>query len=177
MQRCPSRHPRQVVAKLLEWGGELHYADFYETLMLNGVLGTQRGMESGAMLYTMPLGHGVSKLDAQAWRTSKHGGWSTPFGDWWCCSGTGLEGFAQLQRGLFLHTTEEDPQQQARLVCRLHVTSRNRSSSEGIHVTGAVHVRYRRHFVLRVRLVLILPAHECHICSRSSWSPSLSRVG
>ena len=64
------------------------------------MLGTQRGTEEGAMLYTLPLGRGVSKKDKQAWRTSARGGWSTPFHDWWCCSGTGLEGFARLQESL-----------------------------------------------------------------------------
>ena len=35
------------------------------------------------MLYTLPLGQGVSKRDKQAWRTSERGGWSTAFHDWW----------------------------------------------------------------------------------------------
>ena len=53
----------------------------------------------GAMLYFMPLGTGVSKRKPQSWR---HTGWSTPFGDFWCCQGTGVEAFARLAEHIFM---------------------------------------------------------------------------
>ena len=51
------------------------------------------------MLYFMPLGTGVSKRKPQSWR---HTGWSTPFGDFWCCQGTGVEAFARLAEHIFM---------------------------------------------------------------------------
>ena len=50
VESCTSHNMLKVVAKLLEWDGDLQYSDFYESLLLNGVLGTQRGTETGAML-------------------------------------------------------------------------------------------------------------------------------
>ena len=94
----------RVATNLLRWSGDERYAEWTERALLNSVLGTQRGAEPGALLYTLPLGQGVSKRDKQAWRTSERGGWSTAFHDWWCCSGTGLEGFARLQAAIFFHS-------------------------------------------------------------------------
>ena len=55
-----ARRVRLVGMLLRASGGALAYADFVERALLNGVLGTQRG-PSGAMLYFMPLGSGMSK--------------------------------------------------------------------------------------------------------------------
>ena len=104
LRSCTATHNMlKVATNLLRWSGDAKYADWTERALLNSVLGTQRGTEHGAMLYTLPLGQGVSKRDKQAWRTSERGGWSTAFHDWWCCSGTGLEGFARLQEAVFFH--------------------------------------------------------------------------
>jgi hypothetical protein len=39
----------------------LAYAEWLDRATYNGVLGTQRGVQPGAMLYMSPLGGGVSK--------------------------------------------------------------------------------------------------------------------
>ena len=41
--------------------GLLAHAEWYERALHNGVLGTQRGVQPGAMVYMLPLGGGVSK--------------------------------------------------------------------------------------------------------------------
>ena len=66
-------------------GSGTRYSEWIERAILNGVLGTLRGEEPGAYLYFLPLGTYVTKNAPQAWR---HAGWSTPFGDFWCCQGT-----------------------------------------------------------------------------------------
>ena len=53
------------------------------------------------MLYFYPLGMRVSKAAPQSWR---HAGWSTPYGDWWCCMGTGVEAFARLAENVFMQS-------------------------------------------------------------------------
>jgi len=99
-ESCTTHNMVRLVGMLLRAsGGALAYADFIERALLNGILGTQRGSEPGAMLYFMPLGTGVSKRKPQSWR---HSGWSTPFGDFWCCQGTGIEAFARLAEHIFV---------------------------------------------------------------------------
>ena len=51
----------KVATSLLRWSADASYAEWTERALLNSVLGTQRGTEHGAMLYTLPLGQGVSK--------------------------------------------------------------------------------------------------------------------
>ena len=102
-ESCTTHNMVRLVGMLLRAsGGALTYADFIERALLNGVLGTQRGTEPGAMLYFMPLGTGVSKRKPQSWR---HTGWSTPHGDFWCCQGTGIEAFARLAEHVFMTST------------------------------------------------------------------------
>lgn len=79
------------------------YASYHERALFNSVLGTQRGDKPGEMLYWLPLGAGVSKMDL---KHPTHGdgqqhGWSHPHGDFWCCVGSGLESFARLSDSTF----------------------------------------------------------------------------
>ena len=79
------------------------HADYHERALFNSVLGTQRGDRPGEMLYWLPLGAGVSKMDL---RRPHHGdgqqhGWSIPHGDFWCCVGSGLEAFSRLADSTF----------------------------------------------------------------------------
>ena len=87
------------------------YADFHERALFNSVLGTQRGEQPGEMLYWLPLGAGVSKMDL---RHPTHGdgqqhGWSHPHGDFWCCVGSGLEAFAKLGDSTFFRAARDRP--------------------------------------------------------------------
>ena len=79
------------------------HASYHERALFNSVLGTQRGDRPGEMLYWLPLGAGVSKMDL---RHPKHGdgqqhGWSIPMGDFWCCVGSGIEAFSRLADSTF----------------------------------------------------------------------------
>ena len=101
VESCTTHNMVRLVEMLMRAtaAGGARYADWIERALLNGVLGTLRGEEPGAYLYFMPLGTGVSKASPQSWR---HTGWSTPFGDWWCCQGTGVEAFARIASMVFL---------------------------------------------------------------------------
>jgi len=100
-ESCVTHNMLKIAAKLLRWSADYQFADFTERALLNSVLGTMRGDEPGALLYTLPLGAGVSKRDHQAWRTSERGGWAHEHSDLWCCSGTGIEAFAKLPEHVF----------------------------------------------------------------------------
>ena len=68
------------------------WADYSERASLHGPVGLQR--KPGELLYTTPLGVGVSK------GRSGHG-WGRPDAAFWCCYGTGVEALARLQDGVF----------------------------------------------------------------------------
>lgn len=57
--------------------------DYYERALVNGIMGVQRGQQSGVMIYMLPLGSGMSKA------RSYHG-WGNKFDSFWCCYGTGI---------------------------------------------------------------------------------------
>ena len=68
------------------------WADYSERASLHGPVGLQR--KPGELLYTTPLGVGVSK------GRSGHG-WGRPDAAFWCCYGTGVEALARLGDGVF----------------------------------------------------------------------------
>ena len=85
------------------------HAEYHERALWNSVLGTQRGDKPGEMLYWLPLGSGVSKMDL---KHPQHGdgqqhGWSIPHGDFWCCVGSGIEAFSRLGDSTFFQLAEE----------------------------------------------------------------------
>lgn len=49
-----------TAAKSAAWLAELHaHADWLDVALYNGVLGTQRGKQAGAMVYMLPLGEAL----------------------------------------------------------------------------------------------------------------------
>ncbi len=72
----------QITRNLFRWTKAVPYADYYERMVLNGVMGLQRGQQAGVMIYMLPLGPGTSKAK------SFHG-WGTKFDSFWCCYGSG----------------------------------------------------------------------------------------
>ncbi|KAF8659006.1 hypothetical protein HU200_058849 [Digitaria exilis] len=51
----------KVSRNLFRWTKEAKYADHYERLLINGMMGNQRGTQPGVMLYFLPMGPGRSK--------------------------------------------------------------------------------------------------------------------
>ena len=114
VESCTTHNMMRLVEMLLRASdGGVRFSEWMERALFNGVLGTMRGEEPGAYLYFLPLGTYVSKKAPQAWR---HAGWSTPYGDFWCCQGTGVEAFARLGEMIFMQSgarTEEDRSQES----------------------------------------------------------------
>ena len=145
VETCTTHNMMRLAEMLLRASsGGVRYAEWIERALINGVLGTQRGEEPGAYLYFMPLGAGVSKAAPQAWR---HAGWSTAYGDFWCCQGTGVEAFARMAELIYFQSVVSG-QTQGR-VPELHVTQLISSTLQwrrgGLRLTldaaapGAVH--------------------------------------
>ncbi|XRB11231.1 beta-L-arabinofuranosidase [Pseudoscourfieldia marina] len=106
-ESCTSVNLIATARALLRWRGataaSVSYAELIEKLLLNGILGTQRGLEEGKMLYMTGLGPGASKGGPQHWRPT---GWGDAHDSFWCCYGTLVEAFASLPVDVFL--SDED---------------------------------------------------------------------
>ena len=172
-ESCTTHNMVRLVGMLLRAsGGALAYADFVERALLNGVLGTQRGTEPGAMLYFMPLGSGVSKRKPQSWR---HTGWSTPFGDFWCCQGTGIEAFARLAEHIFMEHRAVDNAPPELFVLQL-IPARLQWRRAGLALSleadlpGAVHPDAAANLTLRVTKASAVGARAALTFRVPSWA-------
>jgi DUF1680 family protein len=88
----------KIVRHLFRWNPTGALADDYERKLLNGVLGIQKPLHNGTMVYMSPLGKGVSRPQAN-WDQ----GWGTPDDSFWCCYGTAIESFAKLGDSIYFH--------------------------------------------------------------------------
>lgn len=79
---------------------------YLDRALHNGVLGTQRGTQPGAMLYMLPLGAGVRKGGGNH-------GYSNGESHFWCCMGSAIEAFTRLHSSVFYRTSSTATQQKA----------------------------------------------------------------
>jgi hypothetical protein len=79
----------RLTRHLFAWTAGARYADYTERALLNGILGTQNA--DGMMMYYVPIGAGFYKV------------FSTPDRSFWCCVGTGVEGFARIGDDIYYH--------------------------------------------------------------------------
>ncbi|KAJ5143850.1 uncharacterized protein N7515_002637 [Penicillium bovifimosum] len=77
------------------------YFDFYETSLLNHLLGQQNPDDShGHITYFTPLNAGGRRGIGPAWGG---GTWSTDYDSFWCCQGTALETNTKLMDSIYFH--------------------------------------------------------------------------
>jgi len=86
---CCSYNMMKLTRHIYEWSGDASAMDFYERSLFNMRLGTQD--RDGLKMYYLPLAPGL-------WKT-----FGTPFGAFWCCTGTGAEEFAKLGDSIYWH--------------------------------------------------------------------------
>ena len=93
-ESCTTYNFLKIIRHLFEWSPSPALLEMYSYALTNGVMGIQRGTQPGVMLYLLPLGTGVTKGNSTR-------GWGTPFTDFWCCYGTGIESFSKLADSIF----------------------------------------------------------------------------
>lgn len=77
------------------------YFDFYEKALLNHVIGAQNPADPhGHVTYFTPLNPGGRRGVGPAWGG---GTWSTDYGSFWCCQGTGIESNTKLMDSVYFH--------------------------------------------------------------------------
>ena len=91
-ETCNTHNMLKLAEGLFFVTGEKRYMDFYERTFLNAVLGSQNP-ESGMTMYFQPMATGYFKT------------YSSPFENFWCCTGTGMENFTKLNSAIY-HTGE-----------------------------------------------------------------------
>ncbi|WP_344076492.1 beta-L-arabinofuranosidase domain-containing protein [Streptomyces crystallinus] len=75
--------------------------DYYERAWLNQMIGQQNPADDhGHVTYFTPLSPGGRRGVGPAWGG---GTWSTDYGTFWCCQGTGLEMHTRLMNSLYFH--------------------------------------------------------------------------
>ncbi|MFC7308180.1 beta-L-arabinofuranosidase domain-containing protein [Streptomyces monticola] len=100
--------------------------DYYERAWLNQMIGQQNPADGhGHITYFTPLNPGGRRGVGPAWGG---GTWSTDYGTFWCCQGTGLEMHTRLMDSIYFHRDNT-------LIVNLFVPSVLNWSSRGITVT------------------------------------------
>ncbi|GAA4949714.1 beta-L-arabinofuranosidase domain-containing protein [Actinoplanes utahensis] len=78
------------------------YFDYYEQALLNHVIGAQNPADPhGHVTYFTPLRAGGRRGVGPAWGG---GTWSTDYGTFWCCQGTGVEVNTRLMEAIYHHS-------------------------------------------------------------------------
>jgi hypothetical protein len=103
-------------------------ADYYEQALLNHMLGQQNPADShGHVTYFTSLNPGGRRGVGPAWGG---GTWSTDYGTFWCCQGTGLEMHTNLMDAIYFASDTT-------LIVNLYMPSVLDWSRRGITVTQA----------------------------------------
>ncbi len=143
-EHCSTFNMMKLAERLYFVTGESRYMDFYERAYFNAVLGAQNP-ENGMTTFFQPMAPGYFKT------------YATPHASFWCCTGTGMESFTKLNRGVY-HKTEDG------MFVNLYVSSELTAEAFGAKITQtvsidsfdtvslAVNMKEPKQFTLRLRI-------------------------
>jgi DUF1680 family protein len=95
---CVQYNMLKVIRVLIEWTGQVEYANSYERVFVNSIWGTQDPSGPGHMLYSYPLGEGVSKSTS----VSSGGiGYGSQFDSFWCCYTTAIDQWTKMSDSIY----------------------------------------------------------------------------
>ncbi|KAK9776075.1 hypothetical protein SCAR479_07295 [Seiridium cardinale] len=98
-EHCNSVNMLKLTRELWTLEPNADYFDFYETSLINHVLGAQNQYDDhGGVTYFTPLVAGGHRGLGPAWGG---GNWSTDYESFWCCQGTGLEVNTKLMDSVY----------------------------------------------------------------------------
>ena len=128
-ESCTQYNALKVVRHMFQWDPTAALADDYERKLLNGVLGIQKPLHNGTMIYMTPLGKGVSRPQAN-WDE----GWGTPNASFWCCYGTAIESFAKLGDSIYFKSADESAATPNQLWIAQYISSDLRWAEAGLNL-------------------------------------------
>lgn len=92
-ESCVSHNTQKLTSYLFSWTADPAYTDVYMNMFYNAVLPTQSN-HSGSYVYHLPLGSPRNKKYLKE-------------NDFFCCSGSSIEAFSQLNSGIYWHKDSE----------------------------------------------------------------------
>lgn len=93
-ESCCAHNTENLLAYLLEFGEDtIKYLNHLESLKYNAVVNSASGL-TGLSQYHQPLGKNCIKK------------FSTFYNDFWCCTGSGIEAMAELQKNIWFRDNE-----------------------------------------------------------------------
>ncbi|TGJ85862.1 hypothetical protein E0Z10_g2939 [Xylaria hypoxylon] len=96
---CNTYNMLKLTRELWAANPSANYFDFYERALLNHLLGQQDPSDiHGHITYFTPLNTGGTRGVGPAWGG---GTWSTDYGTFWCCQGTGVETNTKLMDSIY----------------------------------------------------------------------------
>lgn len=93
-ETCNTYNQLKLTRHLFSWDAEASYMDYYERALYNHILASQNPAD-GMVCYCVPLASGTEKA------------YSTPFSDFWCCVGSGLENHVKYAESVFFESTKD----------------------------------------------------------------------
>lgn len=89
-ETCNVHNMLKLSRLLFQITGKKKYADYYEQAFVNAILPSQN-QETGMSMYFQPMATGYFKV------------FSSPWDNFWCCTGTGMENFTKLNDSILFH--------------------------------------------------------------------------
>ncbi len=89
-ETCNSYNMLKLSRELFKITGDSKYMDYYENTYYNSILSSQNP-ETGMTTYFQPMATGYFKV------------YSSPFNNFWCCTGSGMESFTKLGDTIYMH--------------------------------------------------------------------------
>ncbi|RYP13671.1 hypothetical protein DL765_006801 [Monosporascus sp. GIB2] len=100
-EACNTYNMLKLTRELWTLTPDSSYFDFYETALINHLLGQQNPSSShGHVTYFTPLNAGGRRGVGPAWGG---GTWSTDYDSFWCCQGTGIETNTKLMDSIYAY--------------------------------------------------------------------------
>ena len=90
-ESCVSYNMLKLTRQLFSWQPLAEYADYYERVLFNHILGAQNP-EDGEMMYYVPMASGY-------WKGFR-------YGEFTCCTATGSESYAKLSDSIYFYDDE-----------------------------------------------------------------------
>ena len=92
-ETCNTYNMLKLTRELFKITGNPKYADYYENTFINAILSSQNP-ETGMTTYFQPMATGYFKV------------YSTATGNFWCCTGSGMENFSKLGDSIYYHDND-----------------------------------------------------------------------
>ena len=101
---CVQYNMLKLIRMLIQWTGDVQYGNAYERIFVNSIWGTQEPNEPGHMLYSYPLGEGVSKPRSNGGGSI---GFGTQFDSFWCCYTTAIDQWTKMSDSIYFYQNDQ----------------------------------------------------------------------